>query len=190
MRRNLQALWSDERGFIVSIELILIVTIGVLGLIVGLSCLTSAVVAEYQDLGWAVRSLNQGYYFGGFRGCKSFVPGSSFVNGRLFNNYLVGTEGNWELGLGNYGPGVGVPAVAPPVYVAPGAVAVPQDCPNCPVLESPTKVAPCPGIDCQPEKILPGGTILPQPELILPQTNPSAPVPKLEVPGPSANPPK
>ena len=187
MLKNLQALWSDERGFIVSIELILIVTIGVLGLIVGLSCLASAVVAEYQDIGWAVRSLNQGYYFGGFRGCKSFVPGSSYFNGQSYNNYPIGTEGNWDLGLGNYGPGVAAPAVGAPVYVQPGAVVVPDDCPNCPVLEAPKKVTPCPGIDCQPEKILPGGTIYPQPELNLPQ---STPAPKIEAPAPAANPPK
>ena len=39
MLNTFQALWADERGFIISIELILITTILVLGLIVGMSCL-------------------------------------------------------------------------------------------------------------------------------------------------------
>ena len=77
MLKTLKSLFRDDHGFIVSIELVLNATIGVLSLIVGLSCLSNAIVAEYQDLGWAVRGLNQSYYFGGFRGCKSFVPGSA-----------------------------------------------------------------------------------------------------------------
>lgn len=105
MLKCVRDLWTDQRGFIVSIEMILIVTIGVLGLIVGLSCLANAVNAELQDIGWAVRSLNQSYWFGGFRGCKAFVSGSGFMNRRFGfwgNNFWGG-----QFGIGGFGGGYG-----------------------------------------------------------------------------------
>src|SRR5689334_2785445 len=137
MLTALQALWNDERGFIISMELILVATILVLGLIVGMSCLASAIVAEYQDLGWAVRSLNQSFFFGGFRGCKAWVPGSSFVNRPFFNGVPVLAD-TWDIGLGPYGPGYAAPGYVAPTYVAPstgtvvtprGPALLPQDCP-------------------------------------------------------------
>ncbi|MES2790701.1 MAG: hypothetical protein V4719_13905 [Planctomycetota bacterium] len=190
MWTNLKAFWDDERGFIISIELILIATIGVLGLIVGLSCLSSAIVAEYQDLGWAVRSLNQSYFFGGFRGCKSWVPGSSFVNRAYYNGSPVAME-NWDLGMGTYGaPGYAAPTYVAPAYVAPatvipGPALLPQDCPP---LIPPTTVVPCPSGDCQTEKVIPGAPLTPQPEQSLPRSNSVEPIPRQEAPAPALPP--
>jgi Flp pilus assembly pilin Flp len=45
------ALWDDEDGVILSAELVLIGTILILGMIVGLVGLQTAVVAELSDLG-------------------------------------------------------------------------------------------------------------------------------------------
>ena len=45
----MKALWNDESGMILSAELILIVTIGVLGLVTGLACVQQA-VAQWHSL--------------------------------------------------------------------------------------------------------------------------------------------
>jgi hypothetical protein len=56
----------DEGGFIVSAELVLVASICVIGLLVGLSEVQHAVVAELNDVGNAIGKLNQGYYYSGF----------------------------------------------------------------------------------------------------------------------------
>ncbi|MBL4884304.1 MAG: hypothetical protein JKY95_07195 [Planctomycetaceae bacterium] len=66
----LRALLNDEAGFIVSAELVLIATLLVIGLIVGLSEVQHAVVAELNDVGDAIGNLNQSYYYTGFSGAK------------------------------------------------------------------------------------------------------------------------
>ena len=78
------ALWNDDYGFIVSAELVLFATIAVIGLIVGLAEVQNAVVGELNDIGEAIGSLNQSFFFHGHRsqstcgGLKAKVPGSSF----------------------------------------------------------------------------------------------------------------
>lgn len=164
MLKTLKALFRDEHGFIVSIELVLIATIGVLSLIVGLSCLSNAIVAEYQDLGWAVRGLNQSYYFGGFRGCKSWVPGSAFNNRSAMPGYV--TDANWDQGFigASYGTGY-----AAPTYVAPQGSVLQQPAIPCPTGDCPTGSAvPCPAGDCATEKVVPGTTLQPVPDSTLP----------------------
>ncbi|TWT60095.1 hypothetical protein [Rubinisphaera italica] len=81
----LRALLNDESGFIVSAELVLIATILVIGLIVGLSSIQHAVVAELNDVGDAIGSANQSYWYSGFsaeksfgRGLKAYTRGSAF----------------------------------------------------------------------------------------------------------------
>ena len=86
----LKKFWRDEQGFIVSAELILIATLLVIGLIVGLSELQVAVAQELNDVGDAIGSLNQTYYYGGLTGrstnngsrcgIKSFTFGSGFTD--------------------------------------------------------------------------------------------------------------
>lgn len=61
MLTTLKKLWNDERGFVNSMELILIATLAVLGLIVGLVTLRDAVTQELGDTGAAVGQLNQSY---------------------------------------------------------------------------------------------------------------------------------
>ncbi len=83
----LRALWSDEAGFIVSSELVLIATLLVIGLVVGLSEVQHAVVAELNDVGDAIGELNQGYYYSGLssydgRKLKSSATGSVFYDSR------------------------------------------------------------------------------------------------------------
>ena len=76
-------LWADEAGFLVSAELVLIATIAVIGLIVGIGEVQNAVVNELNDIGDALGSLNQSYFFHGHSsgdhdGLKGRVFGSTF----------------------------------------------------------------------------------------------------------------
>ena len=57
----LQQLWNDERGAIFSMELILIATLVVIGIIVGLATLRDSVVGELGDTAAAVGQVNQSY---------------------------------------------------------------------------------------------------------------------------------
>lgn len=83
--------WNDENGFIISAELVLVLTIAVLGVIVGLSHVAMAVNQELTDIGKAIGSLNQSFNFTGFACCAhpgaagtftSATSGSSFVDRR------------------------------------------------------------------------------------------------------------
>lgn len=82
----LKTLWNDESGAILSAELVLIMTILVIGLIVGLSELQDAVVNELNDVGEAIGALNQSYYFHGHSSrfgaltLKAVTYGSSFTD--------------------------------------------------------------------------------------------------------------
>jgi len=71
---------DDERGFIVSIELILIATIAILGLIVGLTAVRDAVVSELSDVAGAIQDLNQCYSFFGVVGHSGSTCGSDYVD--------------------------------------------------------------------------------------------------------------
>lgn len=72
------ALWNDENGFIVSAEIVLVGTILVLGVIVGLTELSFGVNQELEDLGSAVGSINQSFYYTLASGEKGHVAGSRF----------------------------------------------------------------------------------------------------------------
>ncbi len=79
----MKSLLQDEAGFIVSAELVLISTIVVIGLVVGLSEVQHAIVAELNDVGDAFGSLNQSYCYSGFSvfkkgGCGAESAGSAF----------------------------------------------------------------------------------------------------------------
>ncbi|MFK7769862.1 MAG: hypothetical protein AB8B55_21820 [Mariniblastus sp.] len=51
-------LWKDDSGFIITMEIILIATITVLGLIVGLTAVRDALVAELSDVAEAIEESN------------------------------------------------------------------------------------------------------------------------------------
>ena len=79
----LKQLWNDEVGFVISAELVLVLTIGVLAMIVGLSEVAVAVNTELNDISNAIGRLNQSYSFTGFqspsyRKHKSDYAGSSW----------------------------------------------------------------------------------------------------------------
>ncbi len=71
---------ADEHGFIVSAELVLVGTILVLGMIVGLTELSYGVNEELEDVGSAIGSINQTYYYTLASGKKGEVVGSTFLD--------------------------------------------------------------------------------------------------------------
>ena len=71
-------LWTDEAGVIMSAEAVVLGTVGVVGLTAGLSVAAKAVNSELQDLGFAIRSLDQSYEIPGIHGCGASTAGSSF----------------------------------------------------------------------------------------------------------------
>ncbi|KAA0133557.1 hypothetical protein FYZ48_22320 [Gimesia chilikensis] len=80
----MKALWNEEHGFVISAELVLVMTIAVLAMIVGLSEVAVAVNTELNDISNAIGSLNQSYAYTGFLGSggktKSGYTGSSFID--------------------------------------------------------------------------------------------------------------
>lgn len=72
------ALIADEAGFVVSAELVLVATLGVLAMIVGLSEVALNINNELEDIGSAFGSISQSYRAGGLSGHGGYSGGSSF----------------------------------------------------------------------------------------------------------------
>jgi Flp pilus assembly pilin Flp len=86
MMNLMNRLVKDENGFVVSSELVLILTIGVIGLIVGLDAVQNAVVTELSDIASAIGASNQSYFYDGWQqisttaGTLASTAGSSFAD--------------------------------------------------------------------------------------------------------------
>lgn len=81
----LTRLYRDEVGFIISAELVLVASLLVIGLIVGLSEIQHALVAELNDVSDAIGNVNQSYHYSGFSkakagGVAAYTRGSRFVD--------------------------------------------------------------------------------------------------------------
>ncbi len=74
----LQKLWRDDAGFVLSSELVLVGTLGVVGATVGLNALATSINAELSDVAYAFRSLDQSYEVAEVRGHGAWTAGSSF----------------------------------------------------------------------------------------------------------------
>lgn len=75
-------LWQDDVGFIVSMELILIASIVVIGIMMGLVSVRDGVVSEMSDVAGALQDVTQTYYFRGITGHSSSTAGSSWLDRR------------------------------------------------------------------------------------------------------------
>jgi Flp pilus assembly pilin Flp len=83
----LRQLLNDESGVIISAELVLVLTIGVLAMVVGLSEVTTAVVTELNDISNAIGAANQSMGVTGFVAdggpagkIKAFIAGWTFID--------------------------------------------------------------------------------------------------------------
>ena len=101
----LKALWNDDAGVILSMELVLIGTILVLGVIIGLVELQASVIGELNDLSSAFGNLSQSYQVAGIS--SSFAPGQikARTSGSAFNDRpdLCDTEGSITILCGDPG---------------------------------------------------------------------------------------
>jgi hypothetical protein len=75
-----RVLWSDDRAFVVSAELVLVATILVIGMVVGLVTLRDQVVQELADVAAAVSRANQSYSFSAMTGHSGSAAGSAFTD--------------------------------------------------------------------------------------------------------------
>lgn len=73
--RTLHELWRDESGAVLSAEVVLLGTLGVIGATVGLSALSKSVNDELTELAFAIRSLDQSYGYEGMKGCRAWTAG-------------------------------------------------------------------------------------------------------------------
>ena len=165
MKKIVTALWQDECGMIISAELVLVGTLGVLGMVAGISHVRGAVVEEYKELGDSLRSINQSYSYSGFSGCKAFTAGSAYLEDGTepvihFETVYEGCESPCETPCKNGCPPAGEVIIDGQIQPTPCNDCLPQRIikPNC------CPISPCPQ-GGRRELLVP----LPAPGAILPE---------------------
>ena len=73
-------LWNDEAGFVFSVELMLVATIAVIGLLAGLTAVRDAAVSELSDVAGAIQEVNQNYVYMGVSGHSGATAGAEFID--------------------------------------------------------------------------------------------------------------
>jgi hypothetical protein len=91
----LRNLWNDDLGFILSAELVLILTLGVLAMIVGIHAVAKSINQELIDIADSFGAMDQSWSVQGFTYCvvagvpNVAVPGSGFSDGSDFCDCAV-----------------------------------------------------------------------------------------------------
>jgi hypothetical protein len=80
--------WNDEAGVIISSELLLVMTILVIGMITGLATLQESAVNELGDTASAIGALDQSYAFTGTANAGSGGASTASTAGSTFNDLL------------------------------------------------------------------------------------------------------
>lgn len=88
----LSQLWQDESGAVVSTEHILVLTILVMGMIVGGDSFEDAIVEELADIAQACADEDQSYSYSGVSGHSSSTSGSEFRDQRDFCDTPTGPD--------------------------------------------------------------------------------------------------
>ena len=88
---TVKQLVDDDTGFIISAELVIVLTIAVLAMLVGLHEVAVAINTELNDLSNAFGAMSQTYAYTGFTGSNGVQSGlqakaKSTVNGSAFND--------------------------------------------------------------------------------------------------------
>jgi len=84
--------WRDEMGAIISAELVLLLTILILGMIVGLTSLRDGVIEELADVGAAIGSQNQSFILPNIFARSSSTGGSVFTDQPDFGDNAAGAN--------------------------------------------------------------------------------------------------
>jgi Flp pilus assembly pilin Flp len=74
--KTLMRLWQEDDGAILATEYLFVTTILIIGLVVGLTGLRSAINAELTELANAILALSQGYSVNGQMSADASVDGS------------------------------------------------------------------------------------------------------------------
>jgi Flp pilus assembly pilin Flp len=85
-------LWSDENGFVVSSELILVATLLVIGMVTGLSTVRDQVVQELGDVADAISEINNSYSFSGVSAHAGSTAGTAFQDENDFCEVDAGSD--------------------------------------------------------------------------------------------------
>lgn len=88
----MKQLLSDEAGFVVSTELVLISTIVIIGMITGLTTLRDGVVQELSDVSAAIGSVENSYTFNSVNAHTSATNGSAFTDQADYCEANTGTD--------------------------------------------------------------------------------------------------
>jgi len=96
-------LWTDEAGFIISAELVLVATIVVIGLIIGLVMVRNQVVQELADVAQAIGSLSQTYSYPGLWVRDHAV---AVVDGAYYHDVLDWCQTGWVQVSGEWAAGI------------------------------------------------------------------------------------
>lgn len=117
---------KKEGGFVLTSELVLIVTILVIGMTVGLVSMRDAITAEMHDVAEAIGALDQSYAFNGLEN----VQATAGIEGSAFNDAtdtLAGDQVGWDFTAVTTGEeGLAAPAGPSPGQDSgtPGTIAV------------------------------------------------------------------
>ncbi|MFQ3594272.1 MAG: hypothetical protein SNJ82_13915 [Gemmataceae bacterium] len=77
---TLVRLWRDDHGAVIATEYLFVITILVIGLVVGLTGLRSAINAELTELGNAILALSQGFTANGQTSSGGSIDGSQAID--------------------------------------------------------------------------------------------------------------
>ena len=77
----MRKLFNDEAGFVVSAELVLVLTIAVLGMVVGLASVRDSLTSEFNDLSAAFGAVNQTYHLRTVSKAAGTTKGHGLVSG-------------------------------------------------------------------------------------------------------------
>jgi hypothetical protein len=80
MNRIAMKLWNDDAGAIIAAEYLFVVTILVIGTIVGLAAVREAINNELTEVANALLALSQGYVISGVSGASGSVDGSQAID--------------------------------------------------------------------------------------------------------------
>lgn len=71
-------LWRDDAGVVLSAEAVLVGSLVAVGAVAGLSTINHSVDGELQEVGFAIRSLDQSYVYNGHLSSVAWTAGSYF----------------------------------------------------------------------------------------------------------------
>jgi len=80
MKRHLMRLWTEDDGFVLSSEMVLYGTVGVVGVTTGYAALRDSVNTELDDVAKALGSTDQSYFVGGVYGHSAWSAGSAYFD--------------------------------------------------------------------------------------------------------------